>query len=126
MFCKHKHIRTIIASLLLYKAKDMEARTPTKIDDSECGTLAYIGIFIIKYGNSHPSTLQKIKIFCRGHIFLNVLKIVLFISDVQHYIPIRFCKHQEVFTCSKSQHIDIRKHQVEQKLFVGHFRDKLG
>ena len=46
---------------------------------------------MIKYGNIHPSTLQKIKI-CRGHRFSNVLKIVLFISDVQHYIQIRLCK----------------------------------
>ena len=32
--CKHKHIRTIVASLLLYKAKEVEARTTMKIDDS--------------------------------------------------------------------------------------------
>ena len=44
LFCKHKHIRTTVASLLLYKAKEVEARTTMKIDDSECGTLAYIGI----------------------------------------------------------------------------------
>ena len=44
LFCKHKHIRTIVASLLLHKAKEVEARTPMKIDNSECGTLAYIGI----------------------------------------------------------------------------------
>ena len=37
LFCKHKHIRTIVASLLLHKAKEVEARTPTKINDSECG-----------------------------------------------------------------------------------------
>ena len=30
--------------------------------------------------------------FCRGHRFSNVVKIVLFISDIQHYIPIKFCK----------------------------------
>ena len=30
LFCKHKHIRTIVANLLLYKAKEVEARTPTK------------------------------------------------------------------------------------------------
>ena len=38
LFCKHKHIRTIVASLLLYKTKEVEARTTMKIDDSECGT----------------------------------------------------------------------------------------
>ena len=31
LFCKHKHIRTIVASLLLYKAKELEASMPTKI-----------------------------------------------------------------------------------------------
>ena len=93
LFCKHKHIRTIVASLLLYKAKEVEARTTTKIDDSECGTLAYIGmalpllsmaIFILLH-------YRKSK-FCRGQRFSTIVKIVLFISDVQHYIPIKLCK----------------------------------
>ena len=30
--------------------------------------------------------------FCRGHRFSNVAKIVLFISNVQHYIPKKLCK----------------------------------
>ena len=51
LFCKHKHIRTIVASLLLYKAKEVEARTPTKIGDSECRTLAYIGIALTLLGD---------------------------------------------------------------------------
>ena len=44
LFCKHKHIRTIVASLLVHKAKEVEGRTPMKIDDSVCGTLAHMGI----------------------------------------------------------------------------------
>ena len=46
---------------------------------------------ITKHGNSHPLALQKIEIL-QGHRFSNVVKIVLFISDVQHYIPIRLWK----------------------------------
>ena len=30
--------------------------------------------------------------FCRGYRFPNVVQIVLFISNVQHYIPIKLCK----------------------------------
>ena len=45
----------------------------------------------IEYGNSHFSTLYEIKI-CKGYRFSNVVKIVLFISDIQHYIPIKLCK----------------------------------
>ena len=30
--------------------------------------------------------------FCRGYRFYNIVKIVLFISDVQNYVPINLCK----------------------------------
>ena len=92
-FCKHKHIRTIVASLLLYKAKEVEARTPTKIDNSECGPLSYIGIALMLLSMAVVIHLHYRKSkFCRGHRFSNVVKIVLFISDVQLYIPIKLCK----------------------------------
>ena len=92
LFCKHKHIRTIVENLLLYKAKEMEARTPMKIDDSEYGTLAYIGIALTLLCMAIVILLHYRKSkFCRGHRFSNV-KIILFISDVQHYIPIKLCK----------------------------------
>ena len=93
LFCKHKHIRTIVASLLLYKAKAVEARTTTKIDNSECGTLAYIGMALTLLSMAIVILLHYRKSkFCRGHRFSNIVKIVLFISDVQHYIPIELCK----------------------------------
>ena len=44
LFCKHKHIRTIIASLILHKAKEVEVKTSMEIDNSECGTLAFVGM----------------------------------------------------------------------------------
>ena len=93
LFCKHKHIRAIVASLLLHKAKEVQARTPMKIDNSECGTLAYIGIALTLLSMTIVILphYRKSK-FCRSHRFSNVVKIVLFISDVQHYIPIKHCK----------------------------------
>ena len=93
LFCKHKHIRTRVASLLLYKAKEVEASKPTKLEDSECGTLAYIGIALTLLSMAIVIFLHYRKLkFCRGHRFSNIVKIVLFILDVQHYIPIRLCK----------------------------------
>ena len=92
LFCKHKHIRTVVASLLLYKAKEVEARTTMKIDDSECGTLAYIGIALILSMAIVILLHYRKSKFCRGHRFSNIVKIVLFISDVQHYVPITICK----------------------------------
>ena len=102
LFCKHKHIRTIAASLLLYKAKEVEARTTTKIDDSECGTSAYIGMALTLLSMAIVILLHYRKSkFCRGHRFSNIVKIVLFISDVQHYIPIKLCKTSESLHLSK-------------------------
>ena len=68
LFCKHKHIRTIIASLILHKAKEVEARSSIEIDNSECSTLAYIGIAL-----TLPSMVIVILLhyrkskFCRGY-----------------------------------------------------------
>ena len=30
--------------------------------------------------------------FCKGHRFSNTVKIMMFISDVQNYVPIKLCK----------------------------------
>ena len=34
---------------------------------------------------------QKLKL-CTGHLFSNAVKIILFISDIQCYVPIKLCK----------------------------------
>ena len=93
LYCKHTYIRRIVASLTLYKAKEVEAKLTTETNYPECSTLAYIGmaltiwsmppVIFLHYGKSK---------FCRGYMFSNVVKIVLFISDVQNYIPIKLGK----------------------------------
>ena len=93
LYCKHKHIRTIIASLILHKVKEVEANILTKSDNTKCQTLAYIGIALTLLSMMIVILLHYRKSkFCRGYRFSNVVKIVLFISDVQHYIPIKLCK----------------------------------
>ena len=44
LFCKHKHIRMLVASLILHKIKDVEASS--KETNSECKTLAYCCIML--------------------------------------------------------------------------------
>ena len=48
LFCKHKHIRTIVASLILHKIKEVEASSNPnhEINNYECGTLSYVGIIL--------------------------------------------------------------------------------
>ena len=80
----------------------MEAKSSTEIEHSECSTLAYRGIALTLLSMVIVILLHYRKSkFCRGYRFTNIAKIVLFISDVQHYIPIKLCKHQEALTYSK-------------------------
>ena len=48
LFSKHKHIRTIIASLLLHKTKEVGANSNSNSETNnyECRTLAYIGMVL--------------------------------------------------------------------------------
>ena len=95
LFCKHKHIRTIVASLILHNIKEVEANSNPnpEINNYECGTLAYVGIILTVLSMIIVIFLHYRKSrLCRGYRFSNVMKIVLFISDVQNYIPIKLCK----------------------------------
>ena len=127
LYCKHKHIRTIIASLILHKVKEVEANKPMKQENTECQTLTYIGITLTLLSMMIVVLLHYRRLkFCRGYRFSNVVKIVLFISDVQHYIPVKLTK------TSGSPHLfkltgtlEFRGHKTKQKLLMGHIRNKL-
>ena len=95
IFCKHKHIRMLVASLILYKIKEVEANpnSNSETNNYECRTLAYIGIILTVLSMIILIFLHYRKSrLCRGYRLLNVVKIILFISDVQNYIPVKLCK----------------------------------
>ena len=61
--------------------------------NSKCRALAYISLVLTILGLVMVTNLLYIKSkFCRGHMFSNAVKIMIFISDVQNYIPIKLCK----------------------------------
>ena len=93
LFCKHKHIRTIVTNLILHKTKEVEAKLTTETNNSECGTLACKGMALTILSIAIVIFLhyRKSKL-CRGYRFSNIVKVVLFISNVQSYIPIKLCK----------------------------------
>ena len=75
LYCKHKHIRTIISKLILNRAKEVEAKTSMEIDNSECGTLVYIGITLTLLSMAITILLHYRKSkFCRGYRFLKHCK----------------------------------------------------
>ena len=82
----------LIASLVLHQVKEVGSVTQKEIN-SKCRTLTYIGIILTILGLVMVTILhyRKSKL-CKGHRFSNAVKIMLFISDVQNYIPIKLCK----------------------------------
>ena len=93
LFCKHKHIRTLIASLILHKIKEVEANSNPEETNYECKTLAYVGIILTLLSSLIVMFLHYRKSrLCRGYKFSNAAKIMLFISDVQNYVPMKLDK----------------------------------
>ena len=45
----------------------------------------------VQFSDICSSTHQIIKL-CRGYMFSNAVRIMIFISDIQYYVPIKLCK----------------------------------
>ena len=68
-------------------------RCTARETNSECTTLAYIGIILTILSLIIDTFLHYRKSrFCKGHRFSNVVKTMIFTSDIQNYVPIKLCK----------------------------------
>ena len=92
LLCKHKKLWMLIASLVLHQVIEVGAVTQKEIN-SECKILTYISLVLTILGLIMVAILhyRKLKL-CRGWMSSNAVKIMIFISDVQHYIPIKLVK----------------------------------
>ena len=92
LLCKHKKLQMLIAGLVLHHIKELGAVMQKKINP-ECRTLAYISLPLTILGLVMVAILHYRKSkFCKGHMFSNAVKIMIFISDVQTRIAIKLCK----------------------------------
>ena len=85
-------LKTLVASLALQQVKEVSAVTQKEIN-TECKILTYISLPLTIFGLVMVATLhyRKSKL-CREYMFCNAVKIMIFISDVQYYVPIKLCK----------------------------------
>ena len=126
LLCKCKKLRMLIASLVLHQVK--EVGTETQQTNSECKTLAYIGITLTVLCLILVTCLNYRKSkFCKGHRFSNAMKIMIFISDVQNYIPVKLCKATgsiHLFKISgtlKAENIKLNKNYIWDRLEGCHY-----
>ena len=97
LLCKYKKHRTLVTSLALQQIREVGAVT-TQGDVTTactCKIQFYIilALSISIFGPVISAGLHSRKLkLCRGHLFSNAVKIMLFISDVQYCVPIKLCK----------------------------------
>ena len=92
LLCKHKKLRTLIASLVLHQVKEVGAVTQKEVN-TECKTLTCISLALTILGLVMVAILhyRKSKL-CRECTFSKAVKIMIFTSDVHYYVPIKLCK----------------------------------
>ena len=98
ILCKYNKLRTLVVSLALQQVKEVSASTTKKEDENymyNCTSQFYIilalSIAIIGLVIFGILQVRRIKL-CRGQLFLTVVKIILFTSDVQYYVLVKLCK----------------------------------
>ena len=98
VLCKHNKFRTIVASLALQQVTEVSTSTTkqeTINNACDCTSQFYVilalSISLIRLVIFPVLQVRRIKL-CIGQLFWNVVQIMLFISDVQYYTPIKLCK----------------------------------
>ena len=85
----------LVASLTLQQVKEIGAVTTQEEVTTECKIENYIilAFTVTIFGLVMFAVLHSRKLkLCRGCMFSNAVKIIIFISDVQYYVPIKLCK----------------------------------
>ena len=93
LLCKHKKLRILVAKPALQLVKEVDAVTKQKEINVECKILTYISLAVTIFGLVVFAVIHsRTSKLCRGCMFSNTVKIIIFISNVQYYVPIKLCK----------------------------------
>ena len=129
LLCKHKKLRMLAASLALQQVKEVGLVTTQEEVTTECKIQNYIilALTVTHFGLVMFAVLHSRKLkLCRGHMFSNAVKIMVFILDVQYYVPIKLCKSAgSIHLFKKYMHNKTGKCKIKLKLYLGYFRNRL-
>ena len=95
MICKHYKLRALVTSLAFQQAKEVKAEETSEGNHNcECTAqfciILALCVIIIGLVVFAILWVRRLKL-CRGRLFSNIFKIMLFISDVQYYVPVKLC-----------------------------------
>ena len=113
VICKHNKLRVLVTSLAHQQVKEVKVENMEN-GDSNCKCIVQLYIIltlsIIMIGLIIFAILQLRRIkLCRGQLFSNVVKIMLFISDVQYYGRLHDTRQQVVYIYHRTGKITMDK-----------------
>ena len=135
ILCKHMKLKSLVTSLALQQIKEVGVVTKQEhvsiAQDIKCTwkiqwymiimlNLSILGILIFLIINA-----RKIKTVFRGHLFSDTVKIMLFISDVQYYVPVKLCRTTGSIHLFKIMEINSWKCFNKKTYTLGHYRIRL-
>ena len=91
MLCGQSKLKVLVTNIAMQRIKAVEA---ADMSDILCTQWYIMGmLIIITLGMLYlvPNKLRKTS-FCKGHLFSNNTKILLFISNAHSYVPIKLCR----------------------------------
>ena len=97
VICHYSNLKTLVANISLQPLKGVDATDPNRFQDVYCTckmqwyTLAMLLFILLGIVFIVTSKVRKSNLF-RGHLFSNITKVMLFISDTQSYLPVNLCK----------------------------------
>ena len=97
VICSHSKLKTLVANIALQHLKGVEATDPNRFQDVYCTckmqwyTLAMFLLILLGIVFIITSKVRKSNLL-RGHLFSNITKVMLFISDRQSYVLVNLCK----------------------------------
>ena len=101
IICRHTNLKSSVTSLALQQIRevDMVAKQEhvsiTHDNECTCKTqwcmIVLLGLTVLNIIIFIVLNARKLKLF-RGHVISNAVKVMLFISDAQYYIPVKLCR----------------------------------
>ena len=96
--CRHAKLKSLVTSIALQQIKRMDvAFDQDMINDVHCSckvqwyTIAMLLLILLGKIFVITINIRKLRLF-RGHLFSNIVKVMLFISDAQYYVQIKLCR----------------------------------
>ena len=128
MVCTQSKLKALVANLALQCTKAVEATDPaTRYCIYEQNWYIVGLLLIILLGINYVVMNKNRKSYlCKGHLFSNVTKIMLFISITTNYVPIRLCRIAGSIHLFKIRgRLTIENVKIQKKLNLGCFGNRL-